>query len=168
MTSRWNKEEKNSGMHQTYPKRASVFSVGGLGAIYLFLFNGVVFGKKSLPKGKAFASHTQKPFLRLFWQMKSNVYFGMVWKLISLILKYLGWYLASFKLSKDSLVWVYILRRRVLPVAVVDTLHLPSRSPLGGGNEPYTPLLCPAELLLTYPMRVPWQTSKQLLCQGEQ
>lgn len=113
MTSRWNKEEKNSGMHQTYPKRASVFSVGGLGAIYLFLFNGVVFGKKSLPKGKAFASHTQKPFLRLFWQMKSNVYFGMVWKLISLILKYLGWYLASFKLSKDSLVWVYILRRSV-------------------------------------------------------
>lgn len=54
-------------MHQTYPKRASVFSVGGLGAIYLFLFNGVVFGKKSLLKGKAFASHTQKPFLRLFW-----------------------------------------------------------------------------------------------------
>lgn len=38
---------------------------------------GWYLGRKSLPKGKAFALHAQKPFLYLFWQMKFSVYFGI-------------------------------------------------------------------------------------------
>lgn len=69
-------------MHHTYPQREfRFFSVGGLGAVHLFLFNGVAFGKRAPSKSSGFClTHTTLPSLilaneiqRILWHcIKTN------------------------------------------------------------------------------------------------